>query len=196
MRDLAERHDPLEVRHLVEGAGQEHAAGLDLVACRLVFRRHAADGVRDAGVDQFERVVGALLIVALGEAEFLERRVKQVAGVVAGEGTAGLVRAMQPRRKAHDQETRARRSERGHGRVEIAGKLSPVRLTKSRKPRAERTVAARLGEFGSRFAQAPWVSPLGERCRKFGAFCIRAERSAGSRPIFPASSCRSMNMSA
>ena len=63
-------------------------------------------GIGDPAVDQLQAVVGPRLIGALGEAVFEQRGVEQVAGIVAGEGTAGAVGALHARREANDQETR------------------------------------------------------------------------------------------
>ena len=71
---------------------------------RLVFRRHAAHGVGDARVDQRQPVVDAFVVVAARERKFLQRRVKKVAGIVAGERPPGAVGALQARRQSDDQQ--------------------------------------------------------------------------------------------
>ena len=90
---------------------QEIAAGVDLVRRRLVLGRHAAHRIGDAAIDQFEAVIGARGISAAGEAEIDQRRVEQVAGIVAGERPAGAVGAAQAGRQADDQEARVGRPE-------------------------------------------------------------------------------------
>ena len=65
-----------------------------------------------------EAVIGTGLVAALGKAEFLERGVEQIAGIIAGERPAGAVGAAQPRCEADDQQPRVERAEGGDRRVE------------------------------------------------------------------------------
>ena len=95
---------------VADGRDQEWPAGVDFRRQRLVLRRHAAHGIADPAIDQRQPVVGPRLVDAVGKAVFEQRRVEQVAGVVAGEGPPGAVGALQARREADDQQPRRRRS--------------------------------------------------------------------------------------
>ena len=123
MRDAAERHDGAQVRHLGDGRRRGTSrqvlisAGVGLFSggtqrTALVMRASTSSSA----------VVGPRLVVAAGEAEFDQRRVEQVAGIVAGERPAGAVGAAQAGREADDQQPRVERPEGRHRRVE------PVRL--------------------------------------------------------------------
>ena len=61
-------------------------------------------------------------VAPAGEAEFLERRVKEITGIVSGERPTGAVGAAQPGSKADDQQARVDGAEGGDGCIE------PVRL--------------------------------------------------------------------
>ena len=100
----------VSVAHFLERADEEVAAGRDLGRRRLVLGRHAAHCIADPAIDQFEAVVGACGIGAAGEAEIDQRRVEQVAGIVAGERPAGAVGAAQPGRQAEHEKTRVGRA--------------------------------------------------------------------------------------
>ena len=51
-----------------------------------------------------EAVVGTGLVAASGKAEFVKRRIEQIAGVIAGERPAGAVGAAQAGGEADDEE--------------------------------------------------------------------------------------------
>src|SRR5690606_20458141 len=101
--------------------------------------------------------------------------------------------------EADDQEARRRRAEIRHRRVEPARFALTVRLAECGKPGTERTVAVWLvaaradgaahrlptsSSSSSMSAPAPTGAGACDwRCRKPGAFCMRPERSPGSRPI-------------
>ena len=79
----------------------------DLGRRRLVLGRHAAHGVGDHAVDELEvlrRRIGSCLPRAKPCLE--QRRVEQIAGVIAGERTPGPVRAAKAGRQPHDQQPR------------------------------------------------------------------------------------------
>ena len=67
--------------------------------------------VGDARVDERQPVVRPRIEFAAREAEFDQRRVEQVAGIIAGEGPPGAVGAAQAGRQADDQEPRIDRAE-------------------------------------------------------------------------------------
>ena len=132
MRDAAEREDRAQVLHLGDGRLEKIAAGVDLGRRRLVLRRHAAHRVGDAAIDQRQAVVGPRLVVAAREAEFAERLVEQVAGIVAGEGPAGAVGALQAGREADDQQRARRRGpNEGTGALNQSGSFARHSLRKA-----------------------------------------------------------------
>ena len=106
--------------------------------------------IGDPTVDQLQAVVGTRLILALGEAVFEQRGVEQVAGIIAGEGTAGAVGALHPRRKADDQQARLDVAERRNRRIVPQWLARAVRLAKGDQARAERTVT--VGDEGGGLA--------------------------------------------
>ena len=94
MGHLSKAQNGRKVFHRGKFTDQEGAAGIGFGACRLVFRRYAFDGIGDSAINQFKPVVGALCIGARSEAEFLERAVKQITGIITGERTAGCIRPL------------------------------------------------------------------------------------------------------
>ena len=56
--DAAERDDDAQLLHFRDGGDEKFAAGVDLRRCGLVLRRHAAHAVGDAGIDEFQTVIG------------------------------------------------------------------------------------------------------------------------------------------
>jgi len=102
--DPPERDDRRKVRHFRNGGAQEIAAMGDLLAVRLVFGRHAAHRIGDAGVAQRKPVVRAGEKGAARKAEVEKGRVEEIAGVIAGERPPRPIGTLQPRRKADDQE--------------------------------------------------------------------------------------------
>ena len=131
-------------------AAEKLPAGVDLDRQRLVLRRHAMHRIGDPAVDQLQAVVGTRLIFALGEAVFEQRGVEQVAGIIAGEGTAGAVGALHPRRKADDQQARLDVAERRNRRIVPQWLARAVRLAKGDQARTERTVT--VGDEAERLA--------------------------------------------
>ena len=119
--DAPERDNGTQLLHLADRSFEEIAAGRYLFRRRLILRRHTAHRIGDSAVDQFESVIGAGSVVAAREAEFSQRRVKEIAGIIAGERPPGAVRALEAWREADDQEARAARTERGDRRIEPCG---------------------------------------------------------------------------
>lgn len=65
---------------------------------RLVLRRDAADRIGDGAAFEAQAIVRAGLINSFGEAEFDQRRIKQITGIIARKGAAGSVSAAEARR--------------------------------------------------------------------------------------------------
>ena len=104
MCDGAERQDRPEPGHSADLGGQKPTAVRDLARFGLVLRRDAAHSIGDAHAAELETVVRTGVIIALGEAEFAQRRVEQPAGVIAGERAPGPVRAAQARGEPDNQQ--------------------------------------------------------------------------------------------
>jgi hypothetical protein len=86
--DLSEADDDTDARQGLDFGGEVRGAVADLLGERLVARRGAAYDGGYPGVSQLE-AVGAVEGARFGgEAEFVEDRVHEVAGAVAGKGSA------------------------------------------------------------------------------------------------------------
>lgn len=144
VRDPAEAQDRLDLRHGLDPRRMKFATSADFRRRRLVFRGDAADGIGDHRILEPQAVAGIGGINTLGESEFQQGRVEQVARVIAGEGTTRPVGALQARRKADDQQARIRVAKGRDRRIE------PVRAARSAigsKRRKPRTAAAIAGRF-------------------------------------------------
>ena len=122
------------------------AAGGDLARLGLVCRRQAFDRVEDdrALEPQPVRRVGAIL--ALGQPELEQRRVEQLAGIIAGERPAGAVGAMLAGREADDRQPGlAGRRTPAPARSTSPGCSARHSLAERDQPRAQRAIARRLG---------------------------------------------------
>src|SRR5207237_2983768 len=127
---------------------EEFAAGGDFAAGRLVLGRHAAHRIGDAGIDEFEPVVRMRPIAAAREAITGEGVVKEHACIIAGEGPAGAVCALQSWRQPDNEHTGVGRAKRGYRRVEPGGLAPPPIFPVRLEAWTERTVAAGLGGRG------------------------------------------------
>ena len=87
--------------------------------------------------------VGA--IFAFREPELEQRRVEQLARIIAGERPPGAVGAVLARREADDRQPRLGIAERRHRRVPPVGMLGAAFVPERHQPRAQRAVARRLG---------------------------------------------------
>jgi hypothetical protein len=104
------------------------------------LRRHAAHGVGDAAINQRQAVIGALLVMAGGEAEFYQRGVEQQARIIAGERAARTVRAAHAGGETDDQQLRVESPETGDWRVMPGRFLCAVISPVLRQARAKRAV--------------------------------------------------------
>ena len=116
--------------------GEVAVAAPHFIGPRLVRRRQALHRVGDAAADELEAVVGPVGTVVTGETELVQTAVEQHAGVVAGEGPPGAVRAVHPRSKTHHQEPGAARPERRHRPRVVVGVLSSDPFEELGEPRA------------------------------------------------------------
>ena len=69
MSNLAQGQNDRQPRHRGDFGTQENAARADLFGQRLVLRRHAACGIADPAVNEFEAVIRTRRVVAAGEAD-------------------------------------------------------------------------------------------------------------------------------
>src|ERR1700732_1552719 len=141
----AKRHDRAQPWHGLDGCRQEGPASLDFHRQRLVLRRYATYRVADPAVDQRQPIIGSRLVDAPGKAVFDEGCVEQVAGEIAGKGSAGAVSPLQARRKAYDQQPPLAIAKRGYRRIEPFGFTDARRLAKGCEPRAEGAIAVGFG---------------------------------------------------
>src|SRR3546814_5169877 len=83
----------------------------------------APNRVDDDRAVQRHPVVGPGLVAPLGQPEFIERRIEQIARIIAGERPPGAIRALLARREPDDREPRVWVTEGGHRRVPPIGEL-------------------------------------------------------------------------
>ena len=108
----------------------------DLCANRLVRWRHTPDGVGDAASDQPQAVVRPPVEVTLRQPEGRQGRIQEVAREVAGEGSAGAVRALQPRSQANNQERGVQGPKRRYRRIVPVRKPASLLFPEGTEPRA------------------------------------------------------------
>ena len=150
MGDHAKREHHSEVLEALQRRRKEVlAAGVDFRPDRLVLGWNAAHGIDDGRINERQAVIRPGFVVALGEAERLQRAVKKVAGVVAGERATRLVGAAKPGRQSDDEKCdgiiASLGQEGGNGRVVPPGFAGAPVGNELVKARAKRTVARRLG---------------------------------------------------
>src|SRR5215472_9630014 len=141
MRDTTKRDDRAQPRHGLDGRSKVGPAATDLCGQRLVLWRNASHRIADQAIDQLQAVVGPGLVVALGKAVFEQRRIKEIAGVVAGERPSCPVGALQSRSKPDDQHLTAVIAEGGDRRVEPSRLLGACGYAEIEKPWTQRAIA-------------------------------------------------------
>ena len=119
--DLSEADDDADAWEGLDFIGKMSAAVANLLRLGLVARRGAADDGGDPGVAYLEAVVAGDCAGFAGEAEFVEDGIHEVAGAVAGKGTAGAVGSVGSGSKAEDKDA-------GAGVAEARYGASPVGL--------------------------------------------------------------------
>ncbi len=113
--DLSEADDDADSCECFDLGGEICGAVADLLRGGLVAGRGAADDGGDPGVAQLEAIVSGDAFGLVGEAELVQDGVHEVAGAVAGEGTAGAVGTVGSGSEAEDQDAGAGVSEAGNG---------------------------------------------------------------------------------
>src|SRR5262245_51158734 len=140
VRNLPQRKNRLQVRHLGDFGDEELAASSDLDGQRLVLRRHAAHGIGNAHTYELESVIALRAIGPVGKTVSAERAVQQVPRVIARERTACAVRALQSWSEAHDQKSSVEPPKAWDWIIEEVRVAAAVRAPELRQPRAERTI--------------------------------------------------------
>jgi transposase InsO family protein len=141
MRHNTQREHHAQAWHAGEFRLQEAIAGADFDRQRQVFRRHAAHRIGDAAAGQLHAILGVLAIGAAGQAIFQQGRVKQLAGIIPGEGPPGPIGATHPGCEAEHQKRCLSRAPTRHGRVMPSGFLRPIGSAIFGKPWAKRAIA-------------------------------------------------------
>jgi hypothetical protein len=83
MRDAAYGKKGPQMGESPDPRDQELPAGGDLLWRRLVLRRHATDSVRDHAIDELKGLGLGRVVPSFGQAEFQQRAIEQLAGIVA-----------------------------------------------------------------------------------------------------------------
>ena len=122
MRDFAEAQHDFKSWQAGQTGGEIGAAIIYLGPHRLVLWRHAAHRIGYHAIFQPQPVIYVLVVSAFGKAEFIQRRIQQIAGPIAGERSAGTVGTGHARREADNQQFRVGVAKARHGRVK------PIRL--------------------------------------------------------------------
>ena len=133
----AQCQDHAEPRHRGDLIDQKRPARRDLGAYRLVLRRYTAHSVGDAAIHQFKAVVGALIVGALGKPGRQQRRIEEIAGIIAGKRASGEVGPLQARRQTDDQETRIEFTKRRYRRIVPVWVLEAMAFKEHMKARAK-----------------------------------------------------------
>ena len=112
--DLAEADDDADFWQRGDFAGEMRRTVANLLRCGLVAGRGTADDRTDPDLAQLEAVVTTGGGWFAREAELVENGVHEVAGAVAGKGTAGAVSPMGSWREAEDEDAGVGVAESGH----------------------------------------------------------------------------------
>jgi hypothetical protein len=91
--DPPQGEDRLEARQGADRSAKVGPTCSDFRGRRLVLRGNASHRVDDRTVAQDEPVVGAPLVDAARETEIEQRRIEEIAGVIAGERTSRAIGA-------------------------------------------------------------------------------------------------------
>lgn len=153
--DLAESDDDADAGKEVDLAGEMGGAVADFEGRGFVAGRGAADDGGDPGVAELEAVCAGGGVRLIGEADFVEDGVHEVAGAVAGEGAASAVGAVRSRGEADDEDAGAGVAEAGDG-------TCPVDLVLVGAASGDADSGTVLAEAGASLAGADLGVDLGE----------------------------------
>jgi hypothetical protein len=179
--DLSQTDDDADAREGANLIGEVSGAVANLLRVGLVAGRGAANDGGDPGVAELEAVVAGDGAGFGGEAKLVQDGIHEVAGAVAGEGTAGAVGSMGSGGEAEDEDAGARVAEAGDG-------AGPVGLVLVGAPFGLADAAAVVAKTGAAFAgDDGLVNLLEERRRGLrvnslgvgGYHCIHDSRDEG-----------------
>ena len=141
VRNAAEGQDDRRRGQQRQFFGKKAIAGIDLGADRFVIGRQAFHRVRNAAIDQRQRIIGGFRMIVRTEPVFVQHLVQENARMIAGEWTPGAVGTVQAGCKTYYQEPRIRHAK-GRHRAAIIVRVSALNIVK--KSGEPRTVAARF----------------------------------------------------
>ncbi len=131
------------------------AASRNFRGVRLVLRRHAAHRVGDARPMKLEAVIRTGVVHSRGKAELCQCLVEQAAGMVAGKGAPGPVRAPEAWREADDQQLGVAVAEGWNRPVEPVGMEFLLGFSECRQTQAEAAIPCRqVGRGGAGHASS------------------------------------------
>ncbi len=113
--DLSEADDDTDAREGLNFVGEVGGAVANLLGLGLVAGRGAAHDGGDPGVTELQAIFAGDGAGFGGEAEFVQDGIHEVAGAVAGEGTAGAVGSVGSGGEAEDENAGSRVAEAGDG---------------------------------------------------------------------------------
>jgi hypothetical protein len=112
-RDFSEAHDDSDLRQSLDLGGEMSCAVANLLRGGLVSGGCAADDRGDPRVAEAEAVVAGDGVWLGGEAEFVEDRIHEISGAIAGEGAPGAVGSVSSGGKPEDEDASFRIAESG-----------------------------------------------------------------------------------
>lgn len=113
--DLAEAHDHADAREIGDLTSEVRRAVANLLREGFVAGRSAADDRGNPGMAELEAIVAGDSARFAGEAQLVQDGVHEVAGAVAGEGTAGAVGSVGSGSEAKDENASFGIAEAGYG---------------------------------------------------------------------------------
>jgi hypothetical protein len=157
--DLSEAHDDADAREDVNLIGQVGRAVANLLGVGLVAGRGAANDGGDPGVTELQAIFAGDGAGFAGEAELVQDGIHEVAGAVAGEGTAGSVGSVGAGGEAEDEDAGAGVSEAWDG-------AGPVGLIDVGAALGLAYAAAIVAETGAAFTSDDGLVNLLEELRR------------------------------
>src|SRR5260370_5411927 len=113
--DLSQADDDTDARQGVNLISQVSGAVANLLGVRLIAGRGAANDGGDPGVAELQAIFAGDGAGFGGEAELVEDGIHEVAGAIAGEGTAGAVGSVGAGGEAEDKDAGSGVAEAGYG---------------------------------------------------------------------------------
>src|ERR1700692_2008377 len=113
--DLSQADDDADARQCLNLIGKVGGAVANLLGMGLVAGRGAANDGGDPGVAELQAIFAGYGTGFGGKAELVQGGIHEVAGAVAGEGTAGAVGSVGAGSEAEDEDAGAGIAEAGYG---------------------------------------------------------------------------------